>query len=190
MHSAAYKISCGCQRYEQYGYLVLLYLRKPIKEDLEEIKALYRKSSSLHLPWSYPPKDYMAYLSGSGRYFLCREEEGVIVGAFNISGVVRGNFQSAFLGYEVFSPHDGKGFMKIGMRLLIDEAFGSLNLHRLEANIQAENKVSIKLVSGAGFVKEGFSRKYLNIGGQGWRDHERWALLNENWHKGATSAAC
>lgn len=161
----------------------MLYLRKPVVEDVAEIKSLYERSGSLHHPWSYPPKDYISYISEDGRYFLCHGEKGDIVGTFNVSGVVRGYFQSAYLGYEVFSPYNGKGFMRIGLELFIKEAFGQLNLHRLEANIQPENEVSIKLVSGAGFVREGFSRNYLNIGGQGWRDHERWALLNENWHE-------
>ena len=71
--------------------------------------------------------------------------------------------------------------MRIGLNLLISEAFDVLNLHRLEANIQSGNVASIRLVSGAGFVREGFSRQYLNIGGKGWKDHERWALLNERW---------
>ncbi len=158
-----------------------MYLRKAEQEDLDKIQELYGKSRSLHEPWTHSPKDYASYLSDSGRYFLCSEETANIVGTFNISGVVRGYFQSGFLGYEVFSPYQGKGYMRIGIRLLINEAFSSLNLHRLEANIQPGNKASIKLVSGAGFVKEGFSKNYLNIGGLGWKDHERWTLLNENW---------
>jgi ribosomal-protein-alanine N-acetyltransferase len=39
---------------------------------------------------------------------------------------------------------------------------------------------SIGLVRRHGFLKEGFSPKYLKIGGR-WRDHERWALLRDNW---------
>ena len=159
----------------------MLYLRKPVNDDKNLIKSLYEKSRTLHLPWTYPPKDFDSYLSQEGRYFLCLQDSDDIVGTFNISGVVRGYFHSGYLGYEVFSPHEGKGFMRIGLDLLIKEAFHSLNLHRLEANIQPKNELSIKLVSGAGFVKEGFSKKYLNIGNNGWKDHERWALINEKW---------
>jgi ribosomal-protein-alanine N-acetyltransferase len=53
-------------------------------------------------------------------------------------------------------------------------------LHRLEANIQPSNERSIALVRGLGFRKEGLSRRYLKIGGR-WRDHERWALLVDEW---------
>jgi hypothetical protein len=55
-----------------------------------------------------------------------------------------------------------------------------MRLHRLEANIQPGNVASIALVKGAGFTKEGYSRRYLKISGR-WRDHERWAVIAEDW---------
>ena len=47
-------------------------------------------------------------------------------------------------------------------------------------NIQPENIASKKLVERLGFDLEGYSPRYLKIGGR-WRDHERWALRSENW---------
>ena len=61
---------------------------------------------------------------------------------------------------------------------MISWAFGEVGLHRLEANIQPENKSSIGLVRRLGFQQEGYSPRYLKVGGR-WRDHERWALLAE-----------
>lgn len=62
------------------------------------------------------------------------------------------------------------------MSVVIRRAFGELKLHRLEANIQPGNVASIALVRACGFALEGYSPRYLKIGGR-WRDHERWALL-------------
>ena len=152
-------------------------------EDLEAVTSLYENSSSLHLPWTFPPKDYPQYLNQQYRYFLCLNDISEIIGTFNISGLARGFFHSAYLGFEVFSPYEHQGLMRSGIKLLIEEAFGVLNLHRLEANIQPANVASIRLVSGAGFVKEGVSKNYLNVGGEGWKDHERWALINEDWRQ-------
>jgi len=70
--------------------------------------------------------------------------------------------------------------MSQALELTLAHAFGPLRLHRLEANIQPANTASIALVRRAGFVNEGFSERYLKVGGR-WRDHERWALRVEQW---------
>ena len=159
----------------------MVYLRKPASTDLNDVMHAYERSVAIHHPWVVVPRDVEAYLQQEGRYFLCLQDSREIIGTFNISGIIRGNFQSAYLGYEVFQPHNGKGYMRQGLALLLAEAFDVLNLHRLEANIQPDNLASIRLVAQAGFVKEGFSRHYLRIGGAAWKDHERWAIVNTAW---------
>lgn len=71
-----------------------------------------------------------------------------------------------------------RGLMTEALRQTCAHAARELSLHRLEANIQPENHASIALVRRVGFQKEGYSPRYLKIGGA-WRDHERWALLLE-----------
>src|SRR3954470_4848737 len=75
-------------------------------------------------------------------------------------------FQSGYLGYSGVADLEGQGYMTEGMWLVLDYAFGELGLHRLEANSQPGNTASIALVRRCGFVKEGFSEKYLKIGGE------------------------
>ena len=98
----------------------------------------------------------------------------------NINEVIRGAFQCGALGYYAFSPYAGKGLMHEGMLLVLKYAFQKLKLHRVEANIQRNNRASIALVRKCGFVREGLSRRMLKVCGK-WRDHERWALLVEDF---------
>ena len=69
--------------------------------------------------------------------------------------------------------------MREAFPLELGHAFDTLGSHRLQANIQPNNARSIALVKGAGFTKEGFSRRYLMIDGD-WRDHEQWVSLAED----------
>jgi ribosomal-protein-alanine N-acetyltransferase len=112
---------------------------------------------------------------------VCLREDGAIVGVYNISQIFYGPLRGAYLGYYAFEPFAGKGFMRDGLRLVLRYAFGQLGLHRLEANIQPDNRRSLALVADAGFRHEGFSPRYLKIAGR-WRDHERWAILAEDLH--------
>jgi ribosomal-protein-alanine N-acetyltransferase len=147
-----------------------------------------RASRSFHRPWATAPTDdqrFTAYLADARRpdfdaMLVCRLEDHAIVGFFNLSQIARGPMQSAYLGYAVGKHFAGQGYMRDGMELVLRHAFLTLRLHRVEANIQPGNKASIALASGAGFRREGFSPRYLKIGGR-WRDHERWAILAEDW---------
>jgi [ribosomal protein S5]-alanine N-acetyltransferase len=158
-------------------------LRTPARSDEEEFIARMRASRRLHRPWLYPPltrESYRAYLeriAGDRHegFLACRPEDSAMVGWFNVSEIVRGPFQSAYLGYGAVAPFARQGYMGEALRLLVRHAFSTMKLHRLEANIQPGNRASIALVRRCGFEREGYSPRYLKIGGR-WRDHERWAI--------------
>jgi ribosomal-protein-alanine N-acetyltransferase len=161
-------------------------LTEPIAEDRREFVDLVEASVELHRPWTYPPADASSYRRLLERnrvdnfYALLarRMEDDAIVGLFELSDVVRGSFQNAYLGYWVGEPFAGQGYMREGMQLALRFAFRELRLHRVEANIQPGNKRSLALAKRSGFRREGFSPRYLKIGGR-WRDHERWAILSD-----------
>lgn len=115
-------------------------------------------------------------------YLLFRRDDHALAGVFNYSEIVRGAFCSTYLGYFGFAPHDGQGYMTEGMALALDMAFRTLRLHRVEVNIQPTNQRSLALVARLGFTREGFSRRYVKIGGR-WRDHVRLAMLAEDWRR-------
>ncbi len=165
-----------------------VYLRGPTRGDQLEFVALMRASRSFHRPWATAPTDgdrFAAYLADASRadfeaMIVCRSQDHAIVGFFNLSHITRGLLQSAYLGYAVGKPFAGQRYMREGLNLVLRHAFLNLRLHRVEANIQPGNKASIALAQGAGFRREGFSPRYLKIGGR-WRDHERWAILADEW---------
>ena len=107
-------------------------------------------------------------------------DDGELAGVININEIVRGRFRSGYLGYYAFVPHNGRGYMTLGLKAVIACAFRRLRLHRLEANIQPDNEASRRLIQRLGFRREGLSPRYLKLGGV-WRDHERWALTIEDW---------
>ena len=72
--------------------------------------------------------------------------------------------------------------MSEAVALVLKHAFVNLKLHRVEANVQPHNTPSINVLKRCGFAREGFSPKYLKISGR-WRDHERWAIIKEDWNK-------
>ena len=168
-----------------------VFLRAPRARDRREFTALMHTSRAFHRPWASAPTDderFRAYLADAGRpdfeaLLVCRREDEAIMGFFNLSNITRGRLQSAYLGYAVGKPYAGRGYMRSGLELVLRHAFVVLRLHRVEANIQPGNAASVRLARGAGFRREGFSPRYLKIGGR-WRDHERWAILAEEWRMG------
>lgn len=165
-----------------------VYLRRPSPQDEDELHDLITGSRDFLRPWVYPPTEretLRKYLRGSNTdrvqaFFVCLAATDEIAGVVNVTEIVRGVFQSAYLGFYAGARHAGKGLMREGLQRVLRHAFRRLKLHRLEANIQPENAASIRLVRSLGFRKEGCSPRYLKIGGR-WRDHERWALLAEDW---------
>jgi [ribosomal protein S5]-alanine N-acetyltransferase len=167
-----------------------VFLRQPKTEDFAEFSKLAKASRKFHRGLVNPPKDregFDEYLLRNEKpenacFLICALENKVIAGTVNLSQIFRSGFQNAYLGYYLFAGFTGKGLMTEAIRLILKYSFKTLKLHRIEANVQPQNKDSIAVLQRAGFTKEGFSRKYLKFGGR-WRDHERWAIIVEDWRK-------
>lgn len=167
-----------------------VYLERPSARREREFLASAVRSRALHRGFVAAPEkpdEYRDYLRRSRRdhqesFFVIERKSGALAGVININDIVRHYEQSGRLGYYAFTPWAGGGLMLAGLKLVIGAAFRELGLHRLEANIQSSNVRSIALVEGLGFEREGTARGFLKIGNR-WRDHERWALLKEDWRK-------
>jgi len=173
-----------------------VYLRPPQRRDAATFLAAARASRRLHGAWVRPPRNAARFAEYVARFgqraqrdpgaathaglVVRRAEDDAIVGVFNFSESVRSAFHRAYLGYYAFAPYAGDGYMSVGLALALGFAFRTLKLHRVEVNVQPANTRSLALVRRAGFVREGYSRRYVKIAGR-WRDHVRLALLVEDW---------
>jgi ribosomal-protein-alanine N-acetyltransferase len=160
-------------------------LRPPVAADGPAFAAAMRRSRELHRPWAPSGPDtaaafrhYLARMAkpGNHAFLVTAKTSGEIAGFVNLTHVIGGALRSGFLGYCAFSGFEHQGYMREGVSAVVRHAFATLKLHRLEANIQPGNAASIALARACGFTLEGFSPRYLKIGGR-WRDHERWAVL-------------
>src|SRR5207253_10354348 len=150
-----------------------VYLRRPTSRDREEFLTLNRGSVSFHRGWVSPPtepKQFSEFLKRSRRadcacFLICRVADRQVIGSINLSQIFLGGFRSAYLGYFLGARCARQGYMSEAIQLMLRFAFKSLKLHRVEANIQPSNSASAALIRKAGFVREGYSRRYLKICG-------------------------
>jgi ribosomal-protein-alanine N-acetyltransferase len=168
-----------------------VFLRSPEPGDRDEFIELMKRSApmfrGLVSPFKRGRKQFDDYLKRCARedffgFLICRSGDGVILGNVNLFNIVHRALQSGCIGYLVGAPFLRQGYATEAARLTLRFAFTKVKLHRVEANIQPGNAPSIALVKRSGFSKEGLSRRYIKIAGR-WRDHERWALLGEDWRK-------
>src|SRR5512144_3196211 len=123
-----------------------VYVRAPTRAAAGVFIAAAKASRTLHRGWVQPPlsaERYGAFVARYGRsarvdpldlahigFLVFRRDDDALVGVFNLSEIVRGAFQSGYLGYYAFAPHTGAGYMSGGLALVLDQTFGTLRLHR------------------------------------------------------------
>jgi ribosomal-protein-alanine N-acetyltransferase len=105
--------------------------------------------------------------------------DGRFVGQVTAGNVVRGSFNSCYLGYWVDRRVAGREIGPIAVALVTDHCFGAAGLHRVEANVRPENAASRRLLEKLEFRAEGLHSRYLLIDGE-YRDHLGFALTVED----------
>ena len=95
--------------------------------------------------------------------------------------MLRGPFQSSFIGYWIDETHAGNGYVARGGGARAS-ATGSttLGLHRMEAAIVPRNAKSRRVADKLGLRDEGTAHRFLQIRGV-WEDHVRYAITREEW---------
>jgi hypothetical protein len=107
----------GRCRLARTGTMTRMSIRQLKASDRDAFLEMVHSSRDLHRPWAYPPEradQFDELLSRCARddfacFIVIDDETGGIAGVFNISQIVRGSFQSAFLGYYGSARYAGKG---------------------------------------------------------------------------------
>lgn len=90
----------------------------------------------------------------------------------------------AEIGYSLGSAHWGQGLAREALQLVLDHAFGALQLRRVEADIDPRNEASVRLIERLGFVREGVLRERWLVAGE-LQDSALYGLLAREWNTGS-----
>ena len=123
----------------------------------------------------------------AGRYCcfaVVPEGMDVAVGLFQVRSLEPG-FGTAEWGFVLGSPYWGSGMFVDGARLVVDFAFETLGVHRLEARAAVRNGRGNGALRKLGAVQEGVLRRSFLRRGE-YLDQVLWAILEEEWRRTTT----
>ncbi len=98
-----------------------------------------------------------------------------LVGGFEISNVMYWPKQSATIGYWISEACAGQGYATEVLVNMTAWGFKNFNLVKIEAGTMISNIASQKVLTKAGFSKEGLSHCYGEINGT-YQDHILWGM--------------
>ena len=101
------------------------------------------------------------------------------IGIFQIRETEPG-FGTAEWGFAIGSPFWGTGVFQEGAELVVDFAFNTVGVHRLEARSAVRNGRGNGALQKIGAVQEGVLRKSFVRNGEQ-LDQVLWAILDEDW---------
>jgi ribosomal-protein-alanine N-acetyltransferase len=110
------------------------------------------------------------------RFGIFLKSDDTLIGMIALNDILP-PLKSAYVGYQIDQVYANRGYTTKALALIIDYAFNTLDLHRLEAGVMPANVGSIKVLERNGFIKEGLVRKNVKINGK-WEDHYLYGLLN------------
>ena len=106
---------------------------------------------------------------------------GEVIGACTLFKIDEQN-RHAEVGYILNREYWGRGLASEALEAMIEYAFGTMDMHRLEADTDPRNVASLALLAKFGFIKEGFFRERWWVHGQ-WLDSDMLGLLKSDYLK-------
>ena len=106
--------------------------------------------------------------------------EGRFAGEITLSSIQRGPFQNGAIGYWIDKDLAGLGLTPEAVVVVLQFAFETLRLHRIEVAIIPRNGASRRVADKLALRNEGVALGFLEINGA-WEDHVRYAMTSEEW---------
>ena len=88
--------------------------------------------------------------------------------------------ERAEIGFALRQTHRGKGFGSETVQAIVEFAFTTLGLHRIEADVDPRNDRSLRLLERFGFEREGCLRERYFLNGER-QDAVMMGLLRSKW---------
>ena len=166
-------------------------LRPITNEDVEALFSIFSNVEVMRY-WSTPPlpdrKAAVAMVNEIHDAFarqvmlkwaVARRTDDVLIGTttlYNLDFAQR----RAELGYALDRACWGQGYMNEALQALLAYCFETLNLRRLEADVDPRNGASIQTLERLGFRREGYLRERWEVAGE-IQDALFYGLLRREW---------
>lgn len=168
-----------------------LVLRPFRREDAEAVARLAGDRdvafNALHIPHPMDVSIAEAWIESHEEAFqeglainfaIVLRDEAELVGAVGL--LVRRDHRRAELGYWIGKPYWGRGYATEAARAVVDYAFRTLGLNRVQADHLARNPGSGRVLQKLGMRHEGTLREYAHHWGR-FEDLELYALVREDY---------
>ena len=168
-----------------------LTLRPFVWEDITQVLALVQEkevaATTLNIPYPCTEDEINDWFElqqweleeGKGLcWAVCVTETKELVGAIKLA--THPEYESAELGYWIGKPYWGKGYASEATHLVVDYAFNTLELNRLEAHAMVENTGSAWILRKLGMQEEGYHPQLIKKWGE-FKDVKTYGLLRKQW---------
>jgi RimJ/RimL family protein N-acetyltransferase len=162
----------------------------------DDVDALYRIFGHPEVMryWSTPPladraaaiellnEIHEAFQSQSMlKWGVARRLDDAVIGTTTLYNLDFSN-RRAEMGYALGREHWGQGYMNEALQALLAYAFETLDLRRIEADVDPRNTASIQTLERLGFQREGYLRERWEVDGE-IQDALFYGLLRPEWKR-------
>lgn len=123
-------------------------------------------------------KDTQAVALKNHTFAIRTQKDDVFIGLLGLK-VGASRYKRAEVWYKIHPDYWNQGFATEALQAVINYAFHTLQLHRIEAGCAVANLGSIRVLEKVGMTREGRGRQVLPLA-TGWSDNFEYAMLDSD----------